>query len=233
MTLAPAAVVAQSVDNGEPNHVVVGNTGDTALAGADGGQIQPFTTAELEDLVAPVALYPDELLAIVLPAATYPLQIVQAARFLDDLENDDSLQPDEDWDESVVALLNYPEVIDLLNSDLEWTWQLGEAVLNQEEEVIQAVETFRDRALLAGNLVSMIVQRTALSVPDRSLGMLFGFARGIILIGLVVMVAQILQMPDQPWWDDSKLVPYGTAVADWMQQFLDAGVDYIEGTVEF
>lgn len=152
MTLAPAAVVAQSVDNGEPNHVVVGNTGDTALAGADGGQIQPFTTAELEDLVAPVALYPDELLAIVLPAATYPLQIVQAARFLDDLENDDSLQPDEDWDESVVALLNYPEVIDLLNSDLEWTWQLGEAVLNQEEEVIQAVETFRDRALLAGNL---------------------------------------------------------------------------------
>lgn len=88
-------------------------------------------------------------------------------------------------------------------------------------------------ALLAGNLVSMIVQRSALSVPDRSLGMLFGFARGIILIGLLVMVAQILQMPDQPWWDDSKLVPYGTAVADWMQQFLDAGVDYIEGAVEF
>lgn len=88
-------------------------------------------------------------------------------------------------------------------------------------------------ALLAGNLASMIVQRTVLSVPDRSLGMLFGFARGVILIGLVVMVAQILQMPDQPWWDNSKLVPYGTAVADWMQQFLDAGVDYIEGTVEF
>ena len=88
-------------------------------------------------------------------------------------------------------------------------------------------------ALLTGNLVSMIVQRTALSVPDRSLGMLFGFVRGIILIGLVVMVAQILQMPDQPWWDDSKLVPYGTAVADWMQQFLDAGVDYIEGSVDF
>ena len=88
-------------------------------------------------------------------------------------------------------------------------------------------------ALLAGNLVSMIVQRSALSVPDRSLGMLFGFVRGIILIGLVVMVAQILQMPDQPWWDNSKLVPYGTAVADWMQQFLDAGVDYIEDSVDF
>ena len=88
-------------------------------------------------------------------------------------------------------------------------------------------------ALLIGNLVGMIVERSALSVPDRSLGMLFGFVRGIILIGLVVMIAQVLQMPDQPWWDNSKLVPYGTAVADWMQQFLDAGVSYIEDSVDF
>ncbi len=152
MTLAATPAGAQSADNGKPNHVVVGNSGDKALAGAGRELIEPFTAAELEDLVAPVALYPDDLLAIVLPAATYPLQIVQAARFLDELENDDSLKPDEDWDESVVALLNYPEVIDLLNSDLEWTWQLGEAVINQEAEVIEAVETFRDRAILAGNL---------------------------------------------------------------------------------
>ncbi len=127
-------------------------TGDEAMAGVGPDQVKPFTTEELEDLVAPVALYPDELLAIVLPAAAYPLQIVLAARFLEQLENDDSLQPDEAWDESVVALLNYPEVIDLLNNDLEWTWQLGEAVLNQETEVIEAVEAFRDRAVLAGNL---------------------------------------------------------------------------------
>lgn len=152
MTLAVTPVAAQSPGNGENNHVVVGNTGDEALAGANLGQVEPFTTEELEDLVAPVALYPDDLLAIVLPAAAYPLQIVQAARFLDALENDASLQPDKNWDESVVALLNYPEVIDLLNSDLEWTWQLGEAVINQEAEVIEAVETFRDRAILAGNL---------------------------------------------------------------------------------
>ncbi len=127
-------------------------TGDEAMAGVGPDQVKPFTTEELEDLVAPVALYPDELLAIVLPATAYPLQIVLAARFLEQLENDDSLQPDEAWDESVVALLNYPEVIDLLNNDLEWTWQLGEAVLNQETEVIEAVEAFRDRAVLAGNL---------------------------------------------------------------------------------
>jgi hypothetical protein len=115
---------------------------------------EPLDTEELVDLVGPVALYPDDLLAIVLPAAAYPLQIVQAARFLDNLEEDDTLKPDEAWDESVVALLNYPEVIELMNNDLEWTWQLGEAVLNQEADVIAAVETFRDRAVLAGNLAS-------------------------------------------------------------------------------
>ena len=152
MTLAAAHVGAQPGDNGEPNHGLFGATGDEAMAGVGPDQVKPFTTEELEDLVAPVALYPDELLAIVLPATAYPLQIVLAARFLEQLENDDSLQPDEAWDESVVALLNYPEVIDLLNNDLEWTWQLGEAVLNQETEVIEAVEAFRDRAVLAGNL---------------------------------------------------------------------------------
>ncbi len=154
MTLAAALVGDQPGDNGEPNHGVFGTSGDEAMTGVGPGQVKPFSTEELEDLVAPVALYPDELLAIVLPAAAYPLQIVLAARFLEQLENDDSLQPDEAWDESVVALLNYPEVIDLLNNDLEWTWQLGEAVLNQETEVIEAVEAFRDRAVLAGNLKS-------------------------------------------------------------------------------
>ena len=154
LALAAAPVGAQPGDNGEPNHDVFGATGDESMTGVGSGQVEPFNTEELEDLVAPIALYPDELLAIVLPATAYPLQIVLAARFLEQLEKDDSLQPDEAWDESVVALLNYPEVIDLLNKDLEWTWQLGEAVLNQETEVIEAVEAFRDRAMLAGNLKS-------------------------------------------------------------------------------
>ncbi len=87
-------------------------------------------------------------------------------------------------------------------------------------------------SLLIANLVSMIIQRTVLSVPDRSLGMLFGFVRGVILIGLVIMGAEILQMPDQPWWDDSKLVPYGTVISDWMHDFLDAGVSYVEDSVD-
>lgn len=113
-----------------------------------------FTDAELQALVGPIALYPDDLLAIVLPASTYPLQIVQAARFLDDYEKDKSLTPDEEWDESVVALLNYPETLRMLDDDIDWTWQLGDAVINQQSAVIGAVESFRDRAYAAGNLKS-------------------------------------------------------------------------------
>lgn len=109
---------------------------------------------DLEELVGPIALYPDDLLAIVLPASAYPLQIVDAARFLEDLERDPSLQPDPEWDDSVVALLNYPEVVELLNEDIDWTWRLGEAVVSQQTDVVTAIETFRDRAYAAGNLKS-------------------------------------------------------------------------------
>ena len=116
--------------------------------------LQLVSASELETLVGPIALYPDDLLAIVLPASTFPLQIVEAQRFLQALEDDPSLEPDADWDDSVVALLNYPEVVDLLNEDLDWAWRLGEAVAAQQEDVITAIETFRDRAYAAGNLKS-------------------------------------------------------------------------------
>jgi len=117
-------------------------------------QIPLLTRTELQDLVGPVALYPDDLLAVVLPASTFPLQLVEAQRFLEALEEDPSLSPDEDWDDSIIALLNYPEIVALLNKDLDWTWQLGEAVVAQQEDVVAAVESFRDRAYVAGNLRS-------------------------------------------------------------------------------
>ena len=127
-----------------------------ALKSGDAAVTTPLVLgeAELEDLVGPVALYPDELLAIVLPASTYPMQIVMAARFLDALETDSSLKPDKAWDDSIIALLNYPEVVRMMDEDLDWTRQLGDAVLDQQTEVIAAVERFRDRAYAAGNLKS-------------------------------------------------------------------------------
>lgn len=114
---------------------------------------------DLETLVGPVALYPDTLLAVILPAAAYPLQIVQAARFLDELEADPTLTPSPDWDESVVALLNYPDVLRQLNDDIDWTLELGEAVIAQQADVLAAVQRFRDRAYVAGNLESDSRQR--------------------------------------------------------------------------
>ena len=109
---------------------------------------------ELRELVGPIALYPDDLVAIVLPASTYPLQVVQAARFLEDRKRDSSLKANEEWDDSVVALLNYPEVVELLNDDLDWTYDLGTAVLNQRADVLSAIQDFRDEAYAAGNLRS-------------------------------------------------------------------------------
>ncbi|MFB3090648.1 MAG: DUF3300 domain-containing protein, partial [Gammaproteobacteria bacterium] len=113
-----------------------------------------LTADQLVELVGPVALYPDELLAITLPAATYPLEIVQAARFLEKHKKNPDLKPDEKWDESVLGLLNYPEVIELMNKDLDWTWKLGAAVTDQQGDVMDAVQQFRNQAHTAGNLDS-------------------------------------------------------------------------------
>jgi hypothetical protein len=118
---------------------------------------------ELVALVAPIALYPDELLAIVLPGSTYPIQIVQASRYLEKRKSDPELKPSEDWDPSVLGLLNYPEVMAKLNDDLDWTWRLGDAVVNQQPEVMAAVQEFRAQVDLAGNLKSddkMAVEKT-------------------------------------------------------------------------
>ena len=122
--------------------------GDVAreLPLSEGTTLVLLPSAELTELVSRVALYPDDLLGIVLPASTYPLQIVQAARYLKARKADASLEPDKAWDDSIVALLNYPEILNVLNGDLNWTWKLGEAVLNQHEDVIVAVTRFREIA---------------------------------------------------------------------------------------
>lgn len=149
LTLGLANAQVPVDEEGNPITPIGDATDSTAGAAPDGPRL---SAAELETLVGPVALYPDDLLAIVLPASTYPLEIVQAARFLERLDADSSLQPNEDWDESIIALLNYPEVVNMMDDDIDWTWRLGEAVVAQQSELIAAVESFRDRAYAAGNL---------------------------------------------------------------------------------
>jgi hypothetical protein len=110
------------------------------------------SAADLEALVGPFALYPDDLVAIIVPASTFPLQIVQADRFLEKRKADANLKIDEGWDDSVKALVNYPAVIKKMSSDLEWTEALGDAVAASTPDVMAAIQAFRRKAQSAGNL---------------------------------------------------------------------------------
>jgi hypothetical protein len=112
----------------------------------------PMAAEELEQLVARIALYPDDLVGIILPASTNPLQIVQADRYLDKRKQDPKAPIDEKWDDPVKALLNYPEVVKMMSQDLDWTAALGEAVVADTGEVMEAVQSFRRRTQSAGNL---------------------------------------------------------------------------------
>jgi hypothetical protein len=112
---------------------------------------------QLQQLVAPIALYPDALVAQILPAATYPEQIVEAAKWLDQHQGiqGDQLAKEVDtqpWDASVKALTQFPAVLANMKQNLAWTSELGDAYVNQQQEVAQAIQTMRQRAKQAGNL---------------------------------------------------------------------------------
>lgn len=113
---------------------------------------QQHSPTELEELVGPIALYPDDLLAIVLPSSTYPLDIVKAQRFLESRKSNPNLQPDANLPEPVRNLLNYPDVVKKMSDELGWTQRLGEAVVSQQADVVAAIQAFRRRAHAAGNL---------------------------------------------------------------------------------
>ena len=123
------------------------------------GQGAPMTTEELQNLVAPIALYPDALVAQILSAATFPDQIAVANYWLQ--QNKDltgtalgTAVNGQSWDPSVKALTQFPSVLANLAQNLSWTSQLGEAYHNQSSEVMAAVQTLRGQAKAAGNLKS-------------------------------------------------------------------------------
>jgi len=99
-----------------------------------------LSDAELEVLVGPIALYPDALVANILPAATVPLDIVAAARYLREQgkKKVEGAPPGATWDPSVIALLDVPDAIYLMDKDLKWTQRLGDAVIEQQEGVMTA-----------------------------------------------------------------------------------------------
>jgi hypothetical protein len=126
------------------------------------GEIPPVTqqSAEgLDQLVAPIALYPDALVAQILAAATYPAEVVEADRWLQDhldLKADALAQAidAQSWDPSVKALTQFPSVLAMLDRNLSWTSSLGDAYVNEQQNVLDAVQIMRQRAQQAGTLTS-------------------------------------------------------------------------------
>jgi len=122
-------------------------------------QPSPFKPEEIEALVAPVALYPDSVLAQVLMASTYPLEIVHAARWVKanpTVKGDAAVKAVENqpWDVSVKSLVAFPQILEPMNDKLDWTQKLGDAFLAQEKDVLAAVQRLRARAKDSGNLKS-------------------------------------------------------------------------------
>ena len=117
------------------------------------------TPAELQQLVAPIALYPDAIVAQILAAATYPEQIVEAERWMQQhggLEGQELAQEvdKEGWDPSVKALTAFPAVLANMDKNLSWTSSLGDAYVNHEPDVMSAIQDMRRRAQAAGNLAT-------------------------------------------------------------------------------
>jgi uncharacterized membrane protein YgcG len=117
------------------------------------------TPEELQELVAPIALYPDTLIAQILAGATYPEQIVEAGNWLMQHQDLRGVQlakevDKQPWDPSVKALTQFPAVLANMNQNLAWTSELGDAHLNQQQELSRAIQIMRQRAKQAGNLQS-------------------------------------------------------------------------------
>ena len=116
-----------------------------------------FKQEEIEQLVAPIALYPDSLVSQILMASTYPLEVVQAARWVKEnkgLKGDalSSALNEQTWDPSVKSLVNFPDVLTMMNGKLDWTQKLGDAFLAQQKDVMDGIQKLRKKAETEGNL---------------------------------------------------------------------------------
>src|SRR5258706_11569770 len=118
-----------------------------------------YTQAELDQMLAPIALYPDALLSQVLMAATYPIEVAEASRWCranPGLQGDDAVRAvqGEDWDPSVKSLVAFPQILQRMEERPEWTQALGDAFLAQQPQVMDQVQRLRQRAEGRGNLRS-------------------------------------------------------------------------------
>jgi hypothetical protein len=160
LAASPAAAAQQA----PPLPAVIGPPAQAAPA---------LTAPDLDQLTGPIALYPDPLLANVLAAATYPLEVVQAHRWISQPENVSlsgdvlaTLAAGQDWDPSVQALLPFPDVLAMMDDHLDWTERLGEAFLAQPGDVMDSIQRMRQHAHAAGSLAMSPEQSVVNDGPD-------------------------------------------------------------------
>lgn len=118
-----------------------------------------FTQQELDQMLAPIALYPDSLLSQILMASTYPLEVIEAARWSKanpNLKGDQAVQAvaENTWDPSVKSLVAFPQILMMMDEKLNWMERLGDAFLSQQQAVMDTVQHLRQKASDAGNLTS-------------------------------------------------------------------------------
>jgi hypothetical protein len=123
-------------------------------------EAQSFSDAELAQMLAPIALYPDSLLTHILIASTYPIEIIEAHRWLKKNDNVNTKKKSQllaafDWDASVKALIPFDRVLSRLSEDLSWTQALGDAFLQDESRLLLSIQALRKQAKLAGSLRKM------------------------------------------------------------------------------
>ena len=162
LPFAGAAEPVSEVQKRQTKTVSAGNTKTATAPSASAQQSAAagqklFSQAELDQMLAPVALYPDTVLSHVLIAATYPLEIVKATRWLSTQKGMTSEQAlkaaeNEPWDPSVRALVAFAPLLTKMNNELEWTQKLGDAFLVQQQQVMATVQSLREKAYAAGNL---------------------------------------------------------------------------------
>lgn len=144
------------------------------MAQSENGKEKPFSQEELDQLLAPIALYPDSLLAQIFMASTYPLEVVQAERWIrenKDLKGDalTSALEKENWDPSVKSLVNFPKVLEMMNTKLDWTQKLGDAFLAQQKDVMDTVQKLRSKAEAQGSLKSNEEQKVVVEKETKTI----------------------------------------------------------------
>ena len=181
---------------------------------------QPVSDAQLDQLLGPIALYPDPLIAQILSASTLPTQIVLADRYV--TGGGDPNQIDQQpWDASVQALARYPNVLKWMDDNLNWTTELGQAFLNQQPAVMASIQRLRASASHFGNLQSTPQQQVITDGGDIQ----------IVPVDPQVIYVPVYQ-PDQVYYDTADGSPYVTFGIGWpIGVWLDCDFDWGNGNL--